>query len=109
MQQDHVSATATDHDSNSEIIGRLTAIEDQGRQTLELMRSLISLLLPSAEQTGPTVQELMAAIVAMQRDTIAIARTTQADVTRLVDGLLPAEAPTSAGNGLVLTDRAAHS
>jgi hypothetical protein len=109
MRQEDTNLTKVEYDSNSAVFERLAVIEEQGRQTLELMRSLIGLLLPSSEQTGPTVQELMAAIVAMQRDTIAVARTTQRDVTRLVDGLLSEEPPATDRNGHAVVGKAVRS
>jgi hypothetical protein len=61
----------------------LTAILDQGRQTLDLVKALVGLLIPKAEPEGPTLEELLAKIMAQQAQIITIGKMTQAELDRL--------------------------
>jgi hypothetical protein len=61
----------------------LAAILDQGRQTLELVKALVGLLAPKGEREGPTLEELLAKIMAQQAQLITIGKMTQADLDRL--------------------------
>ena len=61
----------------------LSAILEQGRQTLELVKALVSLLAPKGEQEGPTLEELLAKIITQQSQLITIGKMTQADLDRL--------------------------
>src|SRR5260370_31181899 len=66
----------------------LAAIQEQGRQTQELVRTLVGLLQPKeGGREGPSLEELVAAMVALQRDLIIVSRTTQAELTRLGETL----------------------
>jgi hypothetical protein len=81
MDTHHSPADPADEiDTTHEI---LAAILDQGRQTLELVRALVGLLTPKGEQDGPTLEELLAKIMAQQTQIITIGKTTQADLNRL--------------------------
>ena len=61
----------------------LAALLDQGRQTLELVKALVGLLVSKGNQEGPTLEELLAKIMAQQAQLITIGRMTQADLDRL--------------------------
>ena len=62
----------------------LAVIAEQGRQSLELLRAIISLLLPKeGGREGPTLEELLAAIMAQQRDIIVQGRAIQSELNRL--------------------------
>ena len=61
----------------------LLDIHEQGRLTLELVRTLVTLLLPKEVREGPTLEELLAKIVAQQREIITIGKMTQADIDAL--------------------------
>jgi hypothetical protein len=66
----------------------LTEIEEQGRQTLELLRRMLALLLPQeGGREGPSLEQLLAQLIAQQRETISIARATQADLNRMQETL----------------------
>jgi hypothetical protein len=66
----------------------LGAIQEQGRQTLELVRVLVGLLQPKeGGRDGPSLEELVAAMVALQRDLIIVVRTSRAELTRLGETL----------------------
>jgi hypothetical protein len=67
----------------------LTIILDQTRETLELMRSLVAMLLPrESGKDGPKLEDLIAALVAQQRDTIIAIKRLQGDVTAIADHVL---------------------
>ena len=61
----------------------LAAILEQGRQTLELVKALVSVLAPKGERDGPTLEELLAKIMAQQSQLISIGKMTQGDLDRL--------------------------
>ena len=66
----------------------LAAIHKQGRQTYELVRALIALLTPAeGGREGPTLEELLAKIMAQQREIIDIGKQTQTDLDALGTGL----------------------
>ena len=62
----------------------LVAIHEQGRQTLELVGTIVSLLMPKeGGREGPTLEELLAKLLSQQQQIIMIGKATQADVDRL--------------------------
>jgi hypothetical protein len=85
-------------DGNGLLMERLAAIDERGRQTLELLNSLIGLLLQNSDRTGPRLEDLLATMIVLQREGIAISRAIQAGVSRL-EGRLPAEPSSGFGNG----------
>ena len=91
MEPEHQTRREVWPDGQDEIRASLAAIEQQGHQTLELVRALVGLLLPKeGGREGPTFEELLAALIAQQREAIAVSRATQAELTRL-GATLPAE------------------
>lgn len=88
MKQDHMAATGDADDFQEGIRERLDAIEAQGRQTLELLKALIGMLLPKeGVREGQSLEELLAKLVAQQREAITIGKITQADLRRLGETL----------------------
>lgn len=59
------------------------AIREQGRATLELLRTLIGILLPKDPGAGQDLRDLLAALVAGQRDILALAEEIAAGLRRL--------------------------
>ena len=77
-----------------EIRETLAIIQDQSRQTLELLRTLIGLIVPIVgDREGPPLEDLIATLVAQNRDLLAIARRIQTDV-RAIGDRLPANVST---------------
>jgi hypothetical protein len=74
----------------------LTVIREQTRETLELVRSLVALLLPKDNGDGPKLEDLMAALVAQQRDILVAIRQVQADILVLLDRSEPGGSGTGA-------------
>jgi hypothetical protein len=71
----------------------LAAIYEQGRQTLELVGTIVSLLMPKeGGREGPTLEELLAKLLSQQQ------QATQADVDRLGKTLPDAVAEVIDGN-----------
>ena len=69
------------HEAGADIIG---IILDQTRETLELVRSLVALLLQQhGDSTGPKLEDLIAALVAQQRDILVCVHQVQADLGAL--------------------------
>jgi len=67
----------------------LKSIQDQTQQTLELVRSLISLLLAKeGGREGPTLEGLIASLIAQQRDALTGIRRIQEDVSAIAIHLL---------------------
>jgi hypothetical protein len=81
MDTNHTPAGLEDDPGTTHEI--LAAILEQGRQTLELVKALVGLLTPKGEREGPTLEELLAKIMAQQTQLIMIGRMTQADLDRL--------------------------
>ena len=77
---------------------KIAVILDQTRETLELVRSLVALLLQQqGDSDGPKLEDLIAALVAQQRDILVCVHQVQADLAALhhrLDGVVGA-----AGNG----------
>jgi inosine-uridine nucleoside N-ribohydrolase len=77
-------AVTADH----EIRETLATIQDQSRQTLELLRTLIGLIVPIVgDREGPPLEDLIATLVAQNRDLLTIVRRIQADVRAIADRL----------------------
>ena len=82
--KDASEAEAADHD----IRETLATIQGQSRQTLELLRTLIGFILPIVgDPEGPPLEDLIATLVAQNRDLLTIARRIQADVRAIGDRL----------------------
>ena len=66
----------------------LTRIEEQGRQTLELVKALIGLLMPKeGVREGPSLEDLLSALIMQQREAITIAKANQESLGHLGDTL----------------------
>lgn len=77
----------------------LAAIHEQGRQTLELVGTIVSLLMPKEDgREGPTLEELLAKLLSQQQQIIMIGKATQADLHRLGKTLPDAVAEVLDGN-----------
>ena len=82
--KDASEAEAADHD----IRDTLATIQEQSRQTLELLRTLVGLIVPIVgDREGPPLEDLIATLVAQNRDLLTIARRIQADVRAIGDRL----------------------
>ena len=53
---------------------QLGALRAETHEILELVRSLVSLLLPKGDDDGPKLEDLIAALVAQQRDILIAVR-----------------------------------
>jgi len=85
-EKDATEAEVADQD----IRETLATIQDQSRQTLELLRTLIGLIVPIVgDREGPPLEDLIATLVAQNRDLLTIARRIHADV-RAIGNRLPA-------------------
>ena len=84
--KDATDAVAGDHEDS--IRETLATILEQTRQTLELLRTLIGLIVPIVgDREGPPLEDLIATLVAQNRDLLTIARRIQADVRAIGDRL----------------------
>ena len=78
----------------------LATIQDQSRQTLELLRTLIGLIVPIVgDREGPPLEDLIATLVAQNRDLLTIVRRIQADVRAISDRLPAGVGPEQHGHG----------
>ena len=85
-RKDATEAEAGDHEDS--IRETLATILEQTRQTLELLRTLIGLILPIVgDREGAPLEDLIATLVAQNRDLLTIARRIQADVRAIGDRL----------------------
>jgi hypothetical protein len=84
--KDATEGEAGDHEDS--IRETLATILEQTRQTLELLRTLIGLIVPIVgDREGPPLEDLIATLVAQNRDLLTIARRIQADVRAIGDRL----------------------
>ena len=68
----------------------LAIIRDQTRQTLELVKALVELLLAKeGGREGPTLEELLAVLIAQQRDILTGVRHLQTDISAIAQHILP--------------------
>ncbi len=78
----------------------LAIIEDQTSQTLELLRKLVGLMVAKAGgRDGPSLEELIATIIAQQRQIGTSLRQMQRDITAIANHLLVKDAPPASPNG----------
>ena len=74
------SGTA-DHVGAGDIRETLAAIEAQGRQTLDLVRALVALMMPKeGGREGPSLEDLVAQLIMQQREAIKVGRATREDL-----------------------------
>ena len=91
-------AEAGDHEDR--IRETLATIQDQSRQTLELLRTLIGLIVPIVgDREGPPLEELIATLVAQNRDLLTITSRIQADVRGIGDRLAAGVSSEQNGHG----------
>ena len=96
--EDATKSDAGDHEDS--IRETLAIIQDQSRQTLELLRTLIGLILPIVgDREGPPLEDLIATLVAQNRDLLTIARRIQADVRAIGDRLSTGVSSEQNGHG----------
>jgi hypothetical protein len=68
----------------------LAIIRDQTRQTLELVKALVELLLAKeGGREGPTLEELLAVLIAQQRDILTGVRHLQTDISTIARHVRP--------------------
>ena len=68
----------------------LAIIRDQTRQTLELVKALVELLLAKeGGREGPTLEDLLAVLIAQQRDILTAVRHLQTDISAIAQHVLP--------------------
>jgi len=65
----------------------LTVIREQTSETLQILRNLLSLMMPKEDDGGPKLVDLIAALVAQQRDILVGIKRLQSDVNALFDRL----------------------
>jgi signal transduction histidine kinase len=81
------SQSNSDNDA-AEDRASLVAIEEQGRQTLELLRALVALLTPKeGVREGPSLEELLTTIIMQGREQIGILKTIQEVQLQVADAL----------------------
>jgi hypothetical protein len=95
--KDATEPEAGDHEDS--IRETLATILEQSRQTLDLLRTLIGLILPIVgDREGPPLEDLIATLVAQNRDLLTIARRIQADVRAIGDRLPAGASPAQHGH-----------
>ena len=65
----------------------IVVIREQTRECLELLRALVGLLVNKPEREGPTLEDLIAALVAHQRDALVLLRQIASDQGAILDRL----------------------
>ena len=86
---DHPTEASPAAETRGEDRETLAIIRDQTRQTLELVRALIELLLAKeGGREGPTLEELLAVVIAQQRDVLTGVRRLQTDISAIAQYIL---------------------
>ena len=99
MDRNEPTAANAEPGQSEIIVEILAQLEEQGRQTQDLVRSLVTLLLPKqGNRDGPTLEEMLAAMLAQQQKLIGIAEATQSSVERLGETLPDAVAEAMTGH-----------
>jgi hypothetical protein len=65
----------------------IAVIREQTFESLQILRNLLSLLMPKEDDDGPKLVDLIAALVAQQRDILVGINRVQADMNALFDRL----------------------
>jgi hypothetical protein len=63
----------------------IAILRAESHEQLELLRTLVKLLLPKADDDGPKLEDLIAALVAQQRDILVCIRQMQSDLVVLLE------------------------
>ena len=94
---EEAKAAAADDGSQSD----LTIIREQTRECLELLRALVALLVNKPEREGPTLEDLIAVLIAQQRDALIFLRQIASDQGAILDRLpaLPIDGAGASANG----------
>lgn len=82
----------------------IALIRQQTRETLELLRALVAALLNKPEKSGPTLEDLIAALVAQQRDALILLRQIALDQAAILDRM---PMPPGSGEGTAENGHAA--
>lgn len=101
MGQGIIRSTATAADADGGKESDLVIIREQTRECLELLRALVGLLVNKPEREGPTLDDLIAALVAQQRDALVLLRQIASDQGAILDRLptLPVDGARASANG----------
>lgn len=78
------------------VLERLDTIEVTARETLAVVRGILAVVAAEPDEGRPRLDELLAEIVALQRDTLRVAGENAVALRRLSAALLP---PAAAGPG----------
>ena len=86
---DHPTEAGAAAETQGEDRETLAIIRDQTRQTLELVKALVELLLAKeGGREGPTLEELLAVVIAQQRDVLTGVRRLQTDISAIAQYIL---------------------
>jgi hypothetical protein len=86
---------------DAELGSDLAVIREQTRESLELLRALVGLLVNKPEREGLTLEDLIAALIAQQRDALVLLRQIASDQGAILDRLpaLPVDGAGAGANG----------
>jgi hypothetical protein len=97
---DHETEGRTEAETPGADRETLAIIRDQTRQTLELVKALVELLLAKeGGREGPTLEELLAVLIAQQRDILTGVRHLQTDISAIAQHILGPDAVRMNGSG----------
>jgi hypothetical protein len=89
--------TAAKAEAPREHADDLTVIREQTRQCVMLLRQLIEMLLPKGDPDAPKLEDLIAAMVAQQRETLHAVKQVSSDLNALADHVMDASRPAPNG------------
>ncbi len=101
MGQVIIRSTATPADADAGRESDLATIREQTRECLELLRALVGLLVNKPEREGPSLEDLIAALIAQQRDALVLLRQIASDQGAILNRLpaLPKDGASTGANG----------
>jgi hypothetical protein len=100
MEHGHETAAPPDS-TDIGVQATLAAIHDQTRESLNLLRSLVNLLVQQHSlRDGPPLEELITTLIVQQREILTIVQHTRADVGALHDRLADSGSLKPAGDAV---------
>jgi hypothetical protein len=84
LEANDTDGSAHDHDEGDGSKD-IPVIREQTFESLQILRNLLSLLMPKEDDDGPKLVDLIAALVAQQRDILVGIRRLQTDMNALFD------------------------
>lgn len=94
---EHTGSHAAEREPSSSWEEDLAVIRDQTHESVELLRRLVEMLLPKGDPDAPKLEDLLAALIVQQRETLQLAKQIAAGMSVLLDHALGDHRPRADG------------